>query len=110
MADITQLYAGPGPLPIQVQFQNEIDGPVALYMTGSAFEFFGNSLLSASVSIDGNVQGTMQVFTNEAYSHKAFVPVVASALLSVGPHTLTIEAGSNTVTDGNDFFVVDLIA
>src|SRR5688572_2563036 len=111
MADINQIFAGSGPLPISVPFQNDNDGPQAVYFTGSAFTANANTLLGFEVDIDGNSYGAAWVYANEANSHKAFVARVFPVdSLSIGSHTLTIRGGADTVTDSNDFFAVDLIA
>lgn len=109
MADIIRLYAGPGPLPITVPFATEVTGAAALYFTGSAYSNVSEAILSFTVLVDDVSYGEASVYTNEAKSHKTLVGRVSPIRLTRGRHKLTIEDGPNTVTDGNDYFVVDVM-
>ncbi len=67
-------------------------------------------MIGINVLLDGQSIGSSTVWTNEASSHKALVPVFIPTTLDYENHTLTLEVlNNNTNTDLNDNFNVTLI-
>jgi hypothetical protein len=61
------------------------------------------------IAVDGKVLGSAMVFCNEAGSHRALIPVLIPAQLSIGEHKLALTARPNTDTDFNDYFNLTLL-
>ena len=90
--------------PLSVNFTPRDTSPAQLYVTASAYSTFPNMLIGVDVALDGNPLGSLTLFANEAYSHKALVarlfPVEFNDL---DQHTLTFSPSTpNTVCDFND--------
>jgi hypothetical protein len=83
-------------------------GTLIISAAGSGWSDTKDQLIGMNVYVDNNKVGTAQVWTNEAASHKAFVPVFAVVNnVSKGPHTIKLEPlNSATNTDQNDYFRV----
>lgn len=64
--------------------------------------------ISVDLLMDGAVIATASVYTNEASSHKALVPVAIVIPAAAGQHTFTVAPtpGSGTNIDQNDYFTV----
>jgi hypothetical protein len=96
----------PGPLTSQGNFTSQ-GGILYMTVSGSAWSKSASTTISVAVSVDGKLMGTAQVFTNEASSHKALVPLALHLQqLAAGQHTVSLAAGAGTITDQNDFFDV----
>lgn len=104
MADITQLFAASGSLPMKFEFEADQDIVQLLYIAGSCYSANGNEMIGAQVLVDGDVIGNVTVFANEANSHKATVAQIIPMYLTMGMHVLELVAlpGSSTVSDEND--------
>jgi len=96
-------------LPLPVNF-NTGGGTLLLFVSGSGFSVNASKPIGVRILIDDIPQGTAQVFTNEASSHKSFT---ANALrvqnIVSGQHTLSLAAMPNTTIDFNDFFSVTIL-
>lgn len=107
VTSITQVLTNqPGPLTTQGTFTSQ-GGMLYMTVSGSAWSSSASTRVSVTVSVDGEQVGTAQVFTNEASSHKALIPLsLQLPQLAAGTHTVALAAGPGTATDGNDFFDV----
>lgn len=112
MAALT-ILSSIGPLPLSAQFQAPADGPVTLFVSGSAWTTTGGKSIGVNVSIDGASQGVCAAYCNEANSHHTLVPVMLTVNLSYGSsgtHTVSLAASTtDTVSDSNDFYQVTLL-
>lgn len=99
-----------GPLPIQATFMSPGDMPMYLEVSGSVWTQSANQMIGIQVSIDGNVVGTANIFSNANATHRAVVPVYLPVKLGQGSHTLSLSAapGTSTVSDANDFYTAAL--
>jgi hypothetical protein len=110
-ASITSVYANSaGPLPLAGDTFTSHGGALTLNASGSGWSTNGSALIGMNVLVDGVVMGTSQVFTNEASSHKAFIPIsVALPGVGSGAHVVVLQPLSGTTTDFNDFFNVTVV-
>jgi hypothetical protein len=99
-----------GPLPLTGTYNKRAGGTLLISAAGSGWSSNKDQLIGMNVYVDNNKVGTAQVWTNEAVSHKAFVPVFAVVNnVSKGTHTIKLEPLSPaTKTDQNDFFRVSV--
>ena len=96
-----------GALPKEGTYNKRRGGTLIISAAGSGWSSNNDQLIGMNVYVDNNKVGTAQVWTNEAASHKAFVPVFAVVNnVSKGPHTIKLEPLGGTKTDQNDFFRV----
>ena len=95
-----------GPLPIKAQFMAPGDMPMYLEVTGSVWTGTANQMIGIQVSVDGNVVGTANIFSNGASTHRNVVPRYFPIKLNQGSHTVELSLAPNTTTtsDFNDFF------
>ena len=105
---IQQLISQKGPLPIRATFNYQGDGSVGFYVGGSAWTKSVQSI-GAQLLLDGNSLGFVWVYANEANSHKALMPKLLSVKMTLGQHEVALVAWEGTVTDSNDYFVVQII-
>ena len=110
-------------LPPDTEFTTN-GGTLIIFASGSGYwpsTAVGHGRIGADIVIDSSVQATIQTYTNEKSSHKAFVPEFAVVEdLPAGIHTLSVnlldaehcgggfESDSMycTATDANDVFHV----
>jgi len=99
-----------GPLPIKAQFMAPGDMPMYLEVTGSVWTQTANQMIGIQVSVDGNVVGTANIFSNAASTHRNVVPRYFPIKLNQGSHTIQLDLAANTKTtsDFNDFFTAVL--
>lgn len=105
-----------GPLPLDATFKSPGVGEATLYVTGSAYGQVANEPIQVDVEMEGQVVGHIQLFANEANSHKALVAKYFNFELppwpTTEPPTLNVRlttGNPNTVTDDNDNFQVVLL-
>ena len=99
------ILAQAGPLPITKTFAAPGDEPMYLEVNGSVWSQNPNILIGIVVSLDGQVIGEAQVFSNGNATHRPVVPAYIQVQLSEGNHTLTLSADTNgTVSDYNDLY------
>ena len=100
-----------GALPKEGTYNKRRGGTLIVSAAGSGWSSTTDQLIGMKVFVNGNEQGTAQVWTNEADSHKAFVsvfPVVKT--VSGGPVTVKLdELNAQTNTDHNDFYRVTVV-
>ncbi len=110
MALTQTLISAVGPLPLSNTFNAEGDVEVVFFVSGSAWTQTADTSISITLYLDDEAIGTSVVWSNEASSHKALVPIFIPAKLSYGQHTVKLVAGnSSTTTDYNDSFQVMVI-
>jgi hypothetical protein len=97
-----------GALPKEGTYNKRRGGTLIISAAGSGWSSNKDQLIGMKVFVDNNRVGTAQVWTNEATSHKAFVPVFAVVNnVSKGKHTIKLEPlNAATNTDQNDYFRV----
>ena len=78
MADLIQVIAQPGPLPIKQAVQIESDEPAIVTLAGSVWSPRENQMIGISLAIDGSQVQTTQIFANPPATHLAVVPVAFS--------------------------------
>ncbi|HYZ76679.1 MAG TPA: hypothetical protein VE596_04830 [Gaiellaceae bacterium] len=107
MADLVQVFAQPGPLPLNNTVQIESNEPAIVTLAGSVWAPNPNFTIGIALSIDGSVAGTARIYANASAMHLAVVPMVFSYTFSIGPHTFDLAylTGDET-SDGNDYYVV----
>jgi len=91
---------------VKTDFQVTQPGKYLCFATGSAWTS-NAGLLTVKVKIDGRLVGNATVFSNEAASHKALVPLAVVVDLT-GVHTAEMSAGDKTNVDHNDRFTLVL--
>ena len=97
-----------GPLPLAGTFNAPGDEPMYLEVNGSVWSQSANEMLGIQVSLDGQVIGEAQIFSNGASTHRAVVPTFIQVQLQEGTHKLTLSAASNTISDYNDLYTAVL--
>jgi len=97
-----------GALPLNGTYNKRGGGTLLISAAGSGWSSNKDQLIGMKVYVDNNRVGTAQVWTNEAASHKAFVPVFAVVNnVSKGQHTIKLTPlNAATNTDQNDYFRV----
>ena len=107
------ILSSSGPLPLSAQFVAPADGPVAMFVSGSAWTQTGGKAIGVMLSVDGGTQGVCPGYCNEASSHHTLIPVMLTMNLSYGTsgaHTVSLTAATSvTVSDINDFYQVTLL-
>lgn len=94
-----------GPLPHTVKFNAISDEPTFLEVTGTVWSGNANVMIGIRVSLDGQLVGVAQIYSNGTTTHRAVVPAYIGIQLTEGEHTLTLSAlDSRTVSDSNDFY------
>ena len=107
MADLVQVFAQSGPLPIKTQVAIESDEPAIVTLAGSVWTRNPNQMIGISLAIDGSQAGTARIFANPADTHMSVVPMTFSYTFSIGEHVFEVDylTGAET-SDSNDFYVV----
>jgi hypothetical protein len=109
MLEIETIYNGPGPFPLKGTFTTDIDGPVLIIFSATAYGSLPNFQLGVQVDIDGEVSVAANVWANEGLSHKALVSGVLATKMTPGTHTYNIFPTSPyTVCDENDFATISM--
>ena len=98
-----------GPLPIKQSFMWPSSEAIIVAVSGSAWAHQPNTLLTVQVQVDDKVLGTIQQLAGAATTHLALPTGFFAITRQISPAVLTLSAGSDTVTDGNDQFTVALI-
>jgi hypothetical protein len=106
------IYDGPGPLPQSVNFDSPVDGPVVLFLTGTAWTQTVGATVQIALVLDSNVVGsTSMCYANQAALHMTLRPTfIQIDDLAFGAHTIEIApANGETTTDFNDYFQVVML-
>ena len=97
-----------GPLPIKATFMAPGDMPMYLEVAGSVWTTTANQMIGIQITLDGNLIGTANIFSNTASTHRAAVPVYLPIKLTQGQHTIQLSVAANTVSDLNDLYTAVL--
>ena len=82
---------------------NTLGGMVVFFVSGSGYSITPNTTIGLNLTVDGNPSGACQVFTNEASSHKSFVPLfIVINNLAAGSHSVSLSLISGTSVDSTD--------
>jgi hypothetical protein len=115
MAQADLVWAAPGTFTgKQTQFFSH-GGPVLISVNGSAYGDVAGAVLQVCAFIDGvNTGSCGEISENEAYSHKALVPLSPGLYaLSSGLHTITLAPSGNftahTFSDAYDVYQVTIL-
>ena len=97
-----------GALPKEGTYNKRRGGTLIVSAAGSGWSSTKDQLIGMDVFVNGNKVGTAQVWTNEADSHKAFVPAFEVVnKVPKGPVKIELKPlNPDTKTDQNDFFRV----
>ena len=107
MADLTQIFAQQGPLPLKTSVNIQSNMPAVVTLAGSVWANASQQLIGIALLIDGNVVGTATVFANSAAMHLSVVPVEFAYTFTIGQHEFALNPWNNaTVSDKNDFYCV----
>ncbi|MGE3800078.1 MAG: hypothetical protein AB7H80_03590 [Candidatus Kapaibacterium sp.] len=107
MAQVQVLINQAGPLPITQKFTSDIQMEAMLFVAGSVWCNDANQMIGIEVLLDGNALGAAEIFSNGPSTHRAVVPQYIPIDLTLGGHTLTLQASTTeTVSDYNDFYRV----
>lgn len=98
-----------GPLPIKQSFMWPSSEALIVAVSGSAWTQKPNTLLTLQVLVDGKVLGTLQQLAAAPSTHMALPTGFFAITREISQAVLTLSAGTDTVTDGNDQFTVALI-
>ena len=97
-----------GDNPLTGTYQKRKGGTLIISAAGSGWSGTKDQLIGIKVFVNGNQVGTAQVWTNEAASHKAFVPTF-EVVNNVGKGQVNIKLeplNPETKIDKNDSFRV----
>src|SRR5215216_6949261 len=102
-----EVITASGPLPLEGKYTSK-GGRLIISAAGSGWSSTKDQLIGMDVFVNGNKVGTAQVWTNEADSHKAFVPAFEVVnKVPKGPVKIELKPlNPDTKTDQNDFFRV----
>ena len=105
MAELQQIIAQQGPLPIKVTATIETDVPVTLMLAGSVWTSTAEQMIGMGLLIDGEPAAEAQIFSNGSNEHRAVVPVTFAYTFTIGDHTFALGPLTGpTTSDANDFF------
>jgi hypothetical protein len=100
-----------GPLPVTIQFDSELDGPVTFVLAGTAFTSKAPATIAFVLLLDGQIIGRCALYANQDNTHQALrTTVISFDKMTYGTHTLAISANNTeTITDFNDSFQVTML-
>ena len=108
--DFQNVINANGPLPVSNEFTAESDAQMVLFVSGSAWTQEAGNWIGIDVQVDGQSIGMASVYTNEATSHRALIPILLPVTVSGGSHTITFNPlNGYTIADENDYFNATLI-
>jgi hypothetical protein len=107
MAELQQIIAQAGPLPIKATATIETDGPTIVTLAGSVWTPTSETMTGVLLTIDDDAEIAAQIFSNEPNTHRAVVPVAVPYTFAIGDHAFTLTPlNANTTSDFNDYFYV----
>ena len=72
MANAIVLLDAAGPLPVSVNFDNEVDGPIVFVLSGTAWTQQAPTMIGINLLLDGQVIGSAATcFANFDANHQA---------------------------------------
>lgn len=98
-----------GPLPISATVKWPSSNTVVVAVSGSAYTETPNTMMSMTVTIKDTTVATLNHYANPSLTHLAFPTAFHAIAGGYGEFTITLNAGSGTITDVNDHFTVALL-
>ena len=107
MADLQQIFAANGPLPLKTSVQIQSNMPAVVTLAGSVWSNAAQQPIGIALLIDGSVVGMATIFANPAATHLSVVPLEFAYTFEIGPHEFVLNPLNNaTTSDKNDFYCV----
>ena len=107
MADLQQIFAANGPLPLKTSVNIQSNMPAVVTLAGSAWSNASNQQIGIALLIDGSVAATATLFANPSSVHLSVVPLEFAYTFEIGSHDFVLNPLNNaTTTDKNDFYCV----
>ena len=107
MADLQQIFAQQGPLPLKTSVQIQSNMPAVVTLAGSVWSNAANQQIGIALLIDGEVAASGTIFANPASQHLSVVPVEFAYTFEIGQHEFVLNPWNNaTTSDKNDFYCV----
>ena len=107
MADLTQIFAANGPLPLKTSVDIQSNMPAVVTLAGSVWSNAANQQIGIALLIDGEVVAMATIFANPASTHLSVVPLEFPYTFEIGPHDFGLNPLNNaTTSDKNDFYCV----
>jgi hypothetical protein len=104
------IYDGAGPLPVKASFESQTNAGVVFVLTATARTESAAILTGVELSIDGKAVGGAMCWANQNDNHIAmrstFIPYEN---ITLGAHTIELNAYLGTITDVNDYFQVTML-
>ena len=97
-----------GALPLTGSAFTTRGGSLVLLVSGSAYPTAVSTQINLNIKIDGTLKGTISQLSNAIVHDRLAGPLLVTGI-AAGSHTVTLEAGTTTVTDSGDFFSVVVI-
>jgi hypothetical protein len=107
VADLMQIFAANGPLPLKTSVNIQSNMPAVVTLAGSVWSNAAQQLIGIGLLIDGEVAASATIFANPGSQHMAVVPVEFAYTFEIGPHEFVLNPWNNaTTSDKNDFYCV----
>ena len=107
MADLQQIFAANGPLPLKTSVDIQSNMPAVVTLAGSVWSNAAQQPIGIALLIDGSVVGMATIFANPAATHLSVVPLEFAYTFEIGPHEFVLNPLNNaTTSDKNDFYCV----
>ncbi len=99
-----------GPLPVAQIFTPAADGPVVFIVTATAWTQSAPGMIGYQLLLNGEVIGSCGMFANQNAVHMTLPTLCVNAMIpSNQPQKVAVVPVGTTVTDGNDFFSVQML-
>jgi hypothetical protein len=107
VADLTQIFAANGPLPLKTSVDIQSNMPAVVTLAGSVWANAAQQQIGIALLIDGEVAASATIFANPSSQHMAVVPVEFAYTFEIGQHDFVLNPWNNaTTSDKNDFYCV----
>jgi hypothetical protein len=107
VADLTQIFSGPGPLPLKTSVNIQSNMPAVVTVAGSVWSNAAQQPIGIALLIDGDVVAMATIFANSASMHLSVVPVEFAYTFTIGQHEFVLNPLNNaTTSDKNDSYCV----
>jgi len=107
VADLQQIFAANGPLPLKTSVDIQSNMPAVVTLAGSVWSNAAQQPIGIALLIDGSVVGMATIFANPAATHLSVVPLEFAYTFEIGPHEFVLNPLNNaTTSDKNDFYCV----
>jgi len=107
VADLTQIFAQTGPLPLKTSVDIQSNMPAVVTVAGSVWANAPQQQIGIALLIDGSVAAMATIFANPGSTHLSVVPLEFAYTFEIGPHEFVLNPLNNaTASDKNDFYCV----